>query len=138
MMMAKPALLMTGPMMPLIAEGCDEIFLVHRLEEASDPEALLRKVGPQIRAICTGSHTGVNVDDAMMAQCPNLKIIGNFGVGYDSVDAAAAARRGVVITNTPEVLTEEVADTTLGLLLCTVREFYKAEKWLRDGRWATE
>jgi len=136
--MAKPALLMTGLMMPLIAEGCDEIFLVHRLEEVSDPEALLKKVGPQIRAICTGSHTGVNVDDAMMAQCPNLKIIGNFGVGYDSVDAAAAARRGVVITNTPEVLTEEVADTTLGLLLCTVREFYKAEKWLRDGRWATE
>jgi lactate dehydrogenase-like 2-hydroxyacid dehydrogenase len=138
MMMAKPALLMTGPMMPLIAEGCDKIFLVHRLEEASDREALLKKVGPQICAICTGSHTGVNVDDAMMARCPNLKIIGNFGVGYDSVDAAAAARRGVVITNTPEVLTEEVADTTLGLLLSTVREFYNAEKWLRDGHWATE
>ena len=52
-----------------------------------------------------------------MARCPNLKIIGNFGVGYDSVDVAAAAKRGIVITNTPDVLTEEVADTTLGLLL---------------------
>ena len=74
----------------------------------------------------------------MMGHCPNLKIIGNFGVGYDSIDVAAAAKRGIVITNTPDVLTEEVADTALGLLLCTVREFYKAEKWLRDGRWAKE
>jgi lactate dehydrogenase-like 2-hydroxyacid dehydrogenase len=138
MMMAKPALLMTGPMMPLIAMGCEDAFFVHRLWEAGDRESLLRKVAPEIRAICTGGHTGVRVDDAFMARFPNLRIVGNFGVGYDSVDAAAAAKRGVVVTNTPDVLTEEVADTTLGLLLNTVREFYQAEKWLRDGRWARE
>jgi lactate dehydrogenase-like 2-hydroxyacid dehydrogenase len=80
----------------------------------------------------------VKTDEALMGRLPNLKIIGNFGVGYDSIDVAAAARRGVIVTNTPDVLTEEVADTTLGLLLSTVREFYKAEKWLRDGRWAKE
>ncbi len=136
--MAKPALLMTGPMMPLIAKGCDDAFQVHRLWEASDREALLEQVAPQIRAICTGGHTGVQTDDAFMGRFANLEIVGNFGVGYDSVDAVAAARRGVVVTNTPDVLTEEVADTTLGLLLTTVREFYKAEKWLRDGRWARE
>ena len=136
--MPKPALLTTGPMMSLIEEGIDKAFTVHRLQQASDREALLKKVGPDIRAICTGSHTGVKTDAAMMAHCPNLKIIGNFGVGYDSIDVAAAAKRGIVITNTPDVLTEEVADTTLGLLLCTVREFYDAEKWLRDGRWAKE
>lgn len=132
--MAKPALLMTGPMMPLIARGCDEAFEVHRLWEASDGEALLRTVAPEIRAICTGGHTGVMTDDALMARFPNLRIVGNFGVGYDSVDAAVAAKRGVVVTNTPDVLTEEVADTTVGLLLTTVREFYKAEKWLRDRK----
>jgi lactate dehydrogenase-like 2-hydroxyacid dehydrogenase len=137
-MMAKPALLMTGPMMPLIENGCDAAFMVHRLHKAADREALLRQVAPEIRAICTGGHTGVRVDDAFMARFPNLRIVGNFGVGYDSVDAAAAARRSVIVTNTPEVLTEEVADTTLGLLLNTVREFYQAEKWLRDGRWASE
>ncbi len=136
--MSKPALLMTGPMMPLIMEGCDRAFEVHRLWEAADREALMRDVATDIRAICTGGHTGVKTDDALMGRFPNLKIVGNFGVGYDSVDAAAAARRGVVVTNTPDVLTEEVADTTLGLLLGTVREFYRAEKWLRDGRWATE
>jgi lactate dehydrogenase-like 2-hydroxyacid dehydrogenase len=136
--MPKPELLTTGPMMSLIEEGIDKAFTVHRLQEASDREALLRSVGPRIGAICTGSHTGVKTDAAMMLHCPNLKIIGNFGVGYDSVDVAEAARRGVVITNTPDVLTEEVADTTLGLLLCTLRELYNAEKWLRDGRWAKE
>src|SRR5262245_53235325 len=136
--MPKPALLTTGPMMSLIEEGIDKAFIVHRLQEASDRNALLKKVGPDIRAICTGSHTGVKTDAGMMGHCPNLRIIANFGVGYDSVDAAAAAKRGVVITNTPDVLTEEVADTAIGLLLCTVREFYPAEKWLRDGRWARE
>ena len=136
--MSKPALLMTGAMMPLIENGCDAAFTVHRLHKAADREALLKQVAPEISAICTGGHTGVKTDDALMGRFPNLKIVGNFGVGYDSVEVAAAARRGVVVTNTPEVLTEEVADTTLGLLLGTVREFYQAEKWLRDGRWAPE
>jgi lactate dehydrogenase-like 2-hydroxyacid dehydrogenase len=136
--MAKPALLMTGPMMPLIENGCDAAFAVHRLHKAADREALLKQVAGDIRAICTGGHTGVKTDDALMGRLPNLKIVGNFGVGYDSVDVTAAAKRGVVVTNTPEVLTEEVADTTIGLLLTTVREFYKAEKYLRDGRWPKE
>ncbi len=136
--MAKPALLMTGEMMPLIMNGCDAVFEVHRLWQAADREALLKLVAPDIRAICTGGHTGVKTDDALMGRFPNLKIVGNFGVGYDSVDAAAAARRGVIVTNTPDVLTEEVADTALGLLLTTVRELNRAEKWLRDGRWAAD
>jgi lactate dehydrogenase-like 2-hydroxyacid dehydrogenase len=137
-LMSKPHLLMTGPMMPLIEDGCDAAFTVHQLHKAVDREALLEQVAPDIRAICTGGHTGVKTDDGLMGRFPNLKIVGNFGVGYDSVEVAAAARRGVVVTNTPDVLTEEVADTTLGLLLGTVREFYRAEKWLRDGRWAPE
>jgi lactate dehydrogenase-like 2-hydroxyacid dehydrogenase len=136
--MAKPALLMTGEMMPLVMQGCDAAFQVHRYWEAADRDAYLKQVGPSVQAICTGTFTGVKTTDAMMGLCPNLKIISNFGVGYDSVEVPAAARRGVVIANTPDVLTEEVADTALGLLLGTVREFYLAEKWLRDGRWAKE
>ncbi len=136
--MSKPALLMTGPMMPLIENGCDAAFTVHRLQQAADREALLKRIAPDIRAICTGSHTGVKTDAALMGHFPNLKIVGNFGVGYDTVDVAAAAKRGVIVTNTPDVLTEEVADTAIGLLLNTVREFYRAEKWLRDGRWPKE
>jgi lactate dehydrogenase-like 2-hydroxyacid dehydrogenase len=136
--MPKPGLLNTGPMMDLIEQGVAADFEVHRLHLASDPEALLTRIAPSVRAICTGSHTGVKTDAALMARFPNLKIIGNFGVGYDTIDIPVAAGRGIVITNTPDVLTEEVADTTLGLLLATVREFYDAEKWLRDGRWPKE
>ncbi|HWB45182.1 MAG TPA: 2-hydroxyacid dehydrogenase [Hyphomicrobiaceae bacterium] len=136
--MAKPELLMTGPMMPLIRQGAESRFAVHWLHEIPDREAFLQKSGANISAVCTGSHTGVRTDAELMAALPNLKIIGNFGVGYDTIDVAAAAKRGVVITNTPDVLTEEVADTAVGLLLSTIREFNKAEQWLRDGRWARE
>jgi lactate dehydrogenase-like 2-hydroxyacid dehydrogenase len=136
--MAKPVLLMTGPFMQLIEEQCDRAFEVHRLQNVANREEFFRTVGPRIEAIATGGHHGVKTDDALMARLPRLKVISNFGVGYDSVDAAAAGRRGIVVTNTPDVLTEEVADTTLGLLLMTVRELGAAERWLREGKWATQ
>src|SRR5262249_41257307 len=63
------------------------------------------------------------------------EIVATFGVGYDHVDARWAGEHGIVVTNTPNVLTEEVADTALGLLLCTVREFPQAERYLRAGHW---
>ena len=133
--MSRPALLMTGPMMTLIEEQLDQTFDVHRLKEPADLESVVASVGESLEAICTGGHTGVKVTDALMGRLPKLRIIGNFGVGYDSVDAPAAGKRGIVVTNTPDVLTEEVADTTLGLLLMTVRELAQAEHWLRAGKW---
>ncbi len=136
--MSKPTLLMTGPMLPLIESGATAAFDVHRLHQTEDREALLARIAPQITAICTGGHTGVKTDAALIGRCPKLKVIANFGVGYDTIDCKAAAAKGVIVTNTPDVLTEEVADTTLGLLLGTVREFYKAETWLRQGRWGKE
>jgi lactate dehydrogenase-like 2-hydroxyacid dehydrogenase len=136
--MPKPALLTTGPMMALIEEGIEKHFDVHRMHTADDHPALFKKIAPEVRAICTGSHTGVKTDAAMLARFPNLRIIGNFGVGYDTIDVAEAARRGIVITNTPDVLTEEVADTAIAVLLATVRELYKAEEYLRQGRWPQE
>ena len=135
--MSKPGLLNTGPMMDLINDGVAAHFTVYGLHESNDREALFATAGGEIRALCTGSHTGVRTDAAMLERLPSLKIIGNFGVGYDTIDVAEAKRRGIVITNTPEVLTEEVADTAIGLLLGTIREFYEAEKWLREGRWPT-
>jgi lactate dehydrogenase-like 2-hydroxyacid dehydrogenase len=71
----------------------------------------------------------------MMARLPKLRIVGNYGVGYDSIEIPAAKKRGVIITNTPDVLTEEVADTAVGLLLATIREFNHAEAYLRAGDW---
>ena len=71
--MSKPALLNTGPMMKRIEEGIAKAFEVHRLHEAGDQEALLRKIGPAVRAICTGSHTGVTTDEALMARFPTSR-----------------------------------------------------------------
>lgn len=134
--MSKPPLLLTGSMLPLIDQGIEADFAVHRLPGRTEERAaFLAKVGPTIEAICTGAMTGVKTTADMIAYCPNLRVIANFGVGYDSVDVGAAVQRGVIVTNTPDVLTEEVADTTLGLLIGTVREFWKAENWLRDGSW---
>ena len=76
-----------------------------------------------------------SIDDALLATLPKLQIISSFGVGYDHIDANAAAKRGIVVTHTPDVLTEEVADTAIGLLLNTVRELPQSERYLRAGKW---
>jgi lactate dehydrogenase-like 2-hydroxyacid dehydrogenase len=78
------------------------------------------------------------IDAAFIDALPKLEIIANFGVGYDAVDARHAGKRGIMVTNTPDVLTEEVADTALGLLINAVRELPKAEAWLREGRWVKD
>jgi lactate dehydrogenase-like 2-hydroxyacid dehydrogenase len=110
----------------------DAAFRVHRPFAASDPNALIAGVADRIRGIAR--YAG-GVDAAMIDRFPRLEIISSFGVGYDPVDAVHAGRRGVIVTNTPDVLTEEVADTTLGLLLMTVRELSAAERYLREGKW---
>ncbi len=122
--------LLAGPSRPVIARGLAG-FTVHSLPTA-DREAFLASVS-HVRAMAVTAM--IPIDDALLARLPNLDIIASFGVGYDHVDANAAARRGVVVTNTPDVLTEEVADTALGLLLCTVRELPQAERHLRAGKW---
>ncbi|TPI48524.1 2-hydroxyacid dehydrogenase [Mesorhizobium sp. B3-1-7] len=108
----------------------DETFKLVRIERA-DPGLVTDEMGATVRGIA--SYAGI--DAAMIDALPDLEIIASFGVGYDSVDANHAAKRGVMVTNTPDVLTEEVADTAIGLLINTVRELYAAEKWLRDGDW---
>jgi len=136
--MPKPAVLSTGPMMPLIADQMEAAFDVHWLHKIPDKDAFFRSEGPRIEALCTGAHTGVKTSAELLDHLPNLKVISNFGVGYDTIDVPAAARRGIVITNTPDILTEEVADTALGLLIMTVRELSRAEAHMRAGRWAKE
>ncbi|WP_436640521.1 2-hydroxyacid dehydrogenase [Microbaculum sp. FT89] len=134
--MTKRHLLMTGPMMRMVMEQLDAAYEVHRLWEADDADAMIGEISDKIEAIAVGPHTPV--DDPLMSRLPNLKIVSNFGVGYDTVDAKWAGAHGIYVTNTPDVLTEEVADTTLGLLLMTVRQLSESERHLRAGRWETE
>jgi len=120
-------------MMPMIGEQLEGTFTVHKLWEAQDRDALLEEVTGSIVAIAMGGH--VDVDGALMSRLPNLKIVSNFGVGYDTVDAEWAGRHGIYVTNTPDVLTEEVADTAMALLLMAAREFPASERYLRAGKW---
>src|SRR5919107_1281 len=125
--------LIPRPAMKLIVDGIDERFTAHHLWEAGDREAWLREFGPKVRGVGAVMHE--RIDGAFMDRLPKLEIVSNFGVGYDTVDAREAARRGVIVTNTPDVLTEEVADLAVGLLLATVRELPQADRYLRAGKW---
>ncbi|PDQ20371.1 2-hydroxyacid dehydrogenase [Mesorhizobium sanjuanii] len=111
----------------------DRTFRQVKIERA-DPSLVTDDIRRTVRGIA--SFGGINA--ALIDALPNLEIIANFGVGYDSVDARHAAQRGIMVTNTPDVLTEEVADTALGLLINTIRELPRAETWLRDGSWVRE
>jgi lactate dehydrogenase-like 2-hydroxyacid dehydrogenase len=110
---------------------------LHRLWLEPDREAALARLAPKIKAIIATSHQAV-VDAALMRRLPNLQIVVSFGVGYDHVDAAFAGRNGVVVTHTPGVLDDEVADLAMALTLATVRQLPQAERYLREGRWRRE
>lgn len=105
-------------------------FKVQRIPKG---DAALVEAGwsQDVRGIASMSTVSAELMDAL----PHLEIIGNFGVGYDAVDAKYAAVKRVMVTNTPDVLTDEVADTTIGLLIDTVRELSKSQEFLRSGQW---
>jgi lactate dehydrogenase-like 2-hydroxyacid dehydrogenase len=131
--MTKPELLIASPMMPMIEEQLDRHFTVERLYKAPDKDKLLADFGPKVRALAATPAS--KVDAALMGKLPKLEIVSAFGVGYDSIDAKWAGGQGIVVTNTPDVLNEEVADTALGLLLATVRQFPQADRYVRAGKW---
>src|ERR1700727_1409900 len=130
----KPDIRLVAPVKPTFVNGLDPAFNVHRLIEATDREAFIAALADRVRGFAV-SYSNQKVDAEFMRRFPKLEIVSSFGVGYDHVDAKWAAQHGIMVTNTPDVLNEEVADTTLGLLLCTVREFPQAERYLRAGKW---
>ena len=138
--MTKRNILMAVQLTPLIMKALDRQFTVHKYWMAKDKKALIESVAEKITAIATAvpilaQDQACPVDAAFMQQFPNLEIVANLGVGYDNIDTQWAADHNVAVTNTPDVLTEETADTAFGLLLNTVREFSAAERYLRDGKW---
>jgi lactate dehydrogenase-like 2-hydroxyacid dehydrogenase len=131
----KPDILMLGAPKPVISAGLAPLFNVHRLIDAKDRDAFIAEVADRVRGIAV-TYSNQKVDSGLMSRLPRLEIVSSFGVGYDHMDVKWASAHGIVATNTPEVLNEEVADTALGLLLCTVREFPQAERFVRAGKWA--
>ena len=129
----KPDVLLVGSKKPVMMKGLEGQVTLHHWLDAADKAAFAKSVGGKIGAVAIAHHT--KVDGEFLKQFPNVKQVSSFGVGYDHIDAKWAGEHGIVVTNTPGVLDEEVADTALGLLLCTVRELSLAERYLRAGKW---
>jgi lactate dehydrogenase-like 2-hydroxyacid dehydrogenase len=130
-------LLIYGPSKPIVDNGFSDQFVLHAFETRNDLERLNPAVAQKIRGAAITYNT-VRGDKATLEMFPKLEIVSSFGVGYDHVDAAYARDHNIVVTNTPDVLTEEVADIAMGLLIATLREFVKADRYLRSGLWTTQ
>lgn len=132
--MSKAELLQTGPYPDWDQEPLDAAFTMHKLFEQSDREAFLAEIGPKVRGIATRGEIGA--DRAMIDACPNLEIVSVYGVGFDAVDLKACEARNIRVTNTPDVLTKDVADLAIAMMLVQSRGMIGAEAWVRDGSWA--
>jgi lactate dehydrogenase-like 2-hydroxyacid dehydrogenase len=129
----KPEILLIEPMMPEVEAQLDAAYQVHRTFNAPDMAALLARVAPRIRAIVTGGGSGAGND--LVDALPALEIIAINGIGTDAVDLERARARGIRVTTTPDVLTDDVADTAIGLLLAVTRRICVNDRFVRDGRW---
>ena len=107
---------------------------VHRYYNSKDRPGLLEQVGDRIRVVGTNGHDGCSRE--MMEKLPNLEMIGCYGVGYDAIDLDAARERGIRVTNTPDVLSDAVAELTVGLMIALARQIPQSDQFVRSGQWA--
>src|SRR5258707_54117 len=127
-------LLFYGPSKPIVDNGFSDQFVLHSFETTADLERLTPTVAEKIRGAAV-TYNSVRGDSKTLARFPKLEIVSTFGVGYDHIDTNYAREHNIIVTNTPDVLTEEVADIAMGLLIATLREFIKADRYLRSGLW---
>ena len=128
-----PEILIVESMMPETEAQLDAAYQVYRLYNAPDRAALLKEAGPVVRGIATGGRLGASgeIIDAL----PKLEIIAINGVGTDAVDLERCRARGIRVTTTPDVLTEDVADLALGLMIAVSRRICAGDRFVRAGRW---
>jgi lactate dehydrogenase-like 2-hydroxyacid dehydrogenase len=123
------------PVPTLLQKGLEERFKVYRWFEIDDKAAWLKTHAQSIRAVVTGGHVGI--ESALVEQLPTLGIIAISGVGHDRVSREYARARGIRITYTPDVLTDDVADLTLGLIISLLRELPAAHEFVKSGQWTS-
>ena len=112
-------LLIYGPSRPILENGFSDHFVVHKAETHGDLDRLTPAVREKIRGCAVTYHT-VRADKDSLSRLPKLEMVASFGVGYDHIDAKWAGEHNIVVSNTPDVLTEEVADVAMGLLLSLI------------------
>ena len=130
---AMPPLLILAPLPDFLADPLRDRFEFLEYHNAPDKAALLREHGARIRAVVGAGGTNYSVE--ILEQLPSLEIISIFGVGYDGVPLDYCRARGIRVTNTPDVLTDEVADTAVALVLMTSRKLIAANRYLHAGKW---
>jgi lactate dehydrogenase-like 2-hydroxyacid dehydrogenase len=130
-MSARPDIVVLSPWYQPAMDELDEHFTVHRLWLAPDRDALL----VSLRERCVGIAGSKDCDAATMDRLPLTRVIAHCGVGYDGVDVAAATARGIAVSNTPDVLSDDVADFAVALTLATVRRIPQGDRYVREGRW---
>jgi hydroxypyruvate reductase len=128
-----PDLLLIEPMTPDVEAQLDAAYSVHRFYPASNRAALLSQVGHRVRAVITGGRTGIS--NELMDGLPELQIIAINGIGTDAVDLDRVRQRGIRVSTTPDVLTDDVADMAIALLLAAARLICVNDRFVRDGRW---
>lgn len=133
--MSKPWALIIGAATDRMRDRLAEVFDV-RHSPPSDLDAVLAAHGAEIGYLLSNGHGGVPA--ALMDRMPGLRIISNYGVGYDSIDTGEAVRRGIVVTHTPDVLNDDVANCAILLLLAASRNFLADNAYLRARRWPAE
>ena len=127
-------ILMIAPMPEMVAEQLLALGPLHDYAGAADKDALLAEIGPHVTiAVAMGGFPGELHD-----RLPNLKLISSYGVGYDGIDVPLASRHGVAVTNTPDVLSDAVAELTVGMMLAYDRMIPQAETYVRAGDWAAK
>lgn len=131
--MSSPDVLLMAPLHAPTQQKLESAYTVHRFWEAADKQALLASLADKCRAVVTTGGRGI--DAATIDRLPKLEIVACFGVGVDAIDVPHCRSRGVAVTNTPDVLTEEVADLALALLLATVRQIPQGDRFVREGKW---
>lgn len=129
----KPDIVLTIPLYPPSMDQLDAAFTVHRLWQAKDTGAFLAGLGGKARAIATAGAFTVTAE--FMDALPKAEIIATMSIGVDHIDLAAAKARGVAVTNTPDVLTEDVADIGIALMLCVARNLVVGDRFVRTGLW---
>lgn len=131
--MTKTILALTS-LYPLGLAEMEERFRVIRLWQEKDPDAAIKAHQDDILGIV--AVPGRNVSRSLIEALPNLEIIANFAVGTDNIDLAAAKERGIAVTNTPDVLTADTADTAMALMLAVARRVVEGDAYVRIGKWA--
>lgn len=134
--MNKSEILLVGPYPEWDLVELEKDYSVRKLYETSDPDAFLKEHGDNIRAVATRGELGASA--SLISKLPNLELISVYGVGFDAVDLAVCRERGIRVTNTPDVLTNDVADLGVAMMLVQSRGMIGAERWVQDGSWAAK